>query len=313
MRGILHFQKWLVFLIYSSLPSDTFSQNDFIFKGDFELPGSCGVNCNYWGNDLNSSNYCNCIAINELGNVSVVNNVVNQGTYAAKCWVINIPDKNKKYNFGRAELKDNYKIEFSNNNEFRYSFALYLPKDYVGGDSTEPYKTFEGSVIHAQLWPVPDNKKEDLLKRYPVLTIGTEKGKWSIINRWSSKKLQNKEEGDYSNVPINQRKKIVLSKIEADKGKWTQWIIHVKWSSFNDGFLKIYKNDTLVYESINHPNCYNDDFLPVFKAGIYCYFSKDVTSFVEKSEWNDEKFTYFTHYGYKIEVYVDNYYRQKIN
>jgi hypothetical protein len=57
--------------------------------------------------------------------------------------------------------------------------------------------------------------------------------------------------------------------MEGDLGKWTQWVLHIKWSYQEDGFLTLWKDGTVVLDLPNYPNTYNDKYGPYFKFGIY--------------------------------------------
>ncbi|MBK5550669.1 heparin lyase I family protein [Pseudomonas sp. TH03] len=37
-------------------------------------------------------------------------------------------------------------------------------------------------------------------------------------------------------------------KDKVEKGKWVDWVLHVKWSSGEDGFLEIWKDGKAVWE-----------------------------------------------------------------
>lgn len=53
-----------------------------------------------------------------------------------------------------------------------------------------------------------------------------------------------------------------------EKGAWTDWVVHVKYSSQSDGLLEVWKNGSLVFRRNNAPNTH-DGTLPFFKFGVY--------------------------------------------
>ena len=53
-----------------------------------------------------------------------------------------------------------------------------------------------------------------------------------------------------------------------EKGCWTDWVVHVKWSYQSDGILQIWKNGEKVVDQ-NGPNAFNDAHGPFFKMGLY--------------------------------------------
>jgi hypothetical protein len=62
---------------------------------------------------------------------------------------------------------------------------------------------------------------------------------------------------------------------KVEKGKWVDWVVHVKWSYKSDGFLKIWKDGQLI-TNYQGPTTYNDLKPQLFKFGIY------------KAWWNHE-------------------------
>jgi len=56
----------------------------------------------------------------------------------------------------------------------------------------------------------------------------------------------------------------------ADRGRWIDWVLRVRWSKGADGSLELWKDGTSLVRDTG-PNCYNDggDEAPYFKFGIY--------------------------------------------
>jgi len=55
------------------------------------------------------------------------------------------------------------------------------------------------------------------------------------------------------------------------EGKWTDWVVHAKWSKGDDGEIQIWQNGTLVWD-VKGPNCYSGlavERTPYMKTGIY--------------------------------------------
>lgn len=154
--------------------------------------------------------------------------------------------------------KVNYRTEVSipGNAKFEehywYSFDLYLPKTHVTDNVWE---------IVAQWHAVPDfNLGEDW--RNPVLALLTTNGQWSINSIWDSK-ANTFESGKRTydgqiNWPLG----------TYEKGKWVNWVFHIKWSYDGDGLIEVWKDGKLVL-SERGPNSFNDKLGPYFKFGIY--------------------------------------------
>jgi hypothetical protein len=59
-----------------------------------------------------------------------------------------------------------------------------------------------------------------------------------------------------------------LWKAPLDRGRWTDWVIHTRWSYTADGLLEVWKNGQLVVAK-QGPNTYNDSHSLYFMVGIY--------------------------------------------
>lgn len=155
----------------------------------------------------------------------------------------------------RAELR---KGTVPANSERWYGFSNYLPKDWVNDPSYE---------ITAQFPSKPDSSLED--GRSPALTLAVYEDKWRVSNRWDPKQITKNR----NPRPEGGSKGWSLGEIE--KGKWTDWVFHVKWSSQSDGLLEVWKDGKLVVRKTG-PNTYNDKRGPYLKLGIY------------KPQWEDK-------------------------
>jgi len=138
-------------------------------------------------------------------------------------------------------------------NEYWYALSIFLPKDY------EPDKIWE---IVAQWHGRPDKDLgEDW--RNPVMALSTTHGEWTVGNRWDSKPntFESGQKVYEGHVSWN------LGRYQ--KGKWTDWVFHVKWSYEKDGLLEVWQ-DGLKRVVRNGPNCFNDKKDgPYFKMGLY--------------------------------------------
>ena len=53
-----------------------------------------------------------------------------------------------------------------------------------------------------------------------------------------------------------------------ERGAWTDWVFHVKWSYGPDGVLEVWKNSQKIVTK-SGPNTFNDARGPYMKMGIY--------------------------------------------
>lgn len=59
-----------------------------------------------------------------------------------------------------------------------------------------------------------------------------------------------------------------VGSLESFRGKWTTWVMRVKWSYQGDGELTLWKNGSVAVHHVG-PNCYNDVLGPKFQVGVY--------------------------------------------
>lgn len=138
------------------------------------------------------------------------------------------------------------------NSEQWYGFSNYLPKDWVNDPSFE---------ITAQFHNRPDLSLGEEW-RSPALTLAIYKDRWRVGNRWDPKRVTKKKnprtEGGSEGWYVG----------NIEKGKWTDWVFHIKWSHKHDGLLEVWKDGKLVVRKTG-PNTYNDEKGPFLKMGIY--------------------------------------------
>ncbi|MGN6493955.1 MAG: polysaccharide lyase [Agriterribacter sp.] len=137
-----------------------------------------------------------------------------------------------------------------------YRFSIFLPIDY-GIDSVEE--------IVAQWHEVPDFDLGETW-RSPPISLQINKDKWVAGVSWASNPVN-------TNNTLSGRKYATLGVIE--RGKWTDWIFHIRFSYKEDGILQIWKDSAQVLD-YSGPNYYNDRVGPYFKLGIYKWRWQDV-------------------------------------
>jgi hypothetical protein len=170
-----------------------------------------------------------------------------------------------KTSLDRYKDRDSYRTEVSGpgaeiGKEYWYGFSIFLPDDYV------PDKIWE---IVAQWHGVPDLKQGEQW-RNPVLALSTTAGRWGWVSRWDAKrntfesgKRQYGGQREYDLGPYQ-------------RNVWTDWVVHVKWSYEEDGFLQVWKNGEKVIDQTG-PNAFNDVQGPFFKMGLYKGWQKPET------------------------------------
>jgi hypothetical protein len=120
-----------------------------------------------------------------------------------------------------------------------YGFSIYLPEMWVCDQSAEIVTQWH------QHWTIGTS---------PPLAIQTRKGQWEISQNW--------EGPHYSDTPVG----------AYETGRWTDWVVHVKWSAGNAGVLDIWKNAQPVpgFSQKLGKNTYNDPNRGNYlKFGIY--------------------------------------------
>ncbi|MBN1508228.1 MAG: polysaccharide lyase [Sedimentisphaerales bacterium] len=136
--------------------------------------------------------------------------------------------------------------------EYWYGFSILLPEDYA------PDHIWE---IVAQWHGVPDFDAGENW-RNPVMALSTTNGHWGWVSRWDAKRNTfesgMREYGGTHNYDLG----------PYQKGVWTDWVVHVKWSYRQDGLLQVWKDGVKVIDQ-DGPNAFNDKDGPFFKMGLY--------------------------------------------
>jgi hypothetical protein len=127
-----------------------------------------------------------------------------------------------------------------------YGWSIFVPNNYV----TVPGKEF---VTQFSKWQSP---REPKWTGSANCVLKTQNSRWVFRLNYQEK-------------PTNKKiKKTSVDLGSYERGKWTDWVMHVKWSYKPDGFLKLYKNGKLVFTR-NGPTYFNISKGPYFKMGIY--------------------------------------------
>lgn len=143
------------------------------------------------------------------------------------------------------------------NGEYWYAFSVYLPADYATDRSAESLAQWKGTA-DTQLGETGMS---------PPLALLTKNGHWIINRLWDDAPVSTLA----SVQAKGNRRSHDLGLNDADKGRWTDWVFHVKWGwqASQDPKLEVYKNGVLVVNQNGQPNTTNDAVAPYFKMGIY--------------------------------------------
>lgn len=150
-------------------------------------------------------------------------------------------------------------LHFTIGDEYWIGFSIFLADGYNSPADSG------GWMIHHQYHSTEDEPptcdwKEGI--RNPILVIRTLYGS----NNWSSRIQWD----DQQCTPL-QKVGVSMTEYEYDAfstGQWCDFVINVKWSYNNDGFLKIWKNGVLKTDRIGG-TCFNDTQGPFLQMGIY--------------------------------------------
>lgn len=149
----------------------------------------------------------------------------------------------------RAELK-RYTLT-PMGSEYWYAFSIYLPRNWIEDTAPE---------IVAQWHDLPDFWLGENW-RNPSLSLSINRKDWKIGNAWDSQFVTKKN---------NAVSRELLWSGAFERGGWTDWVFHVKWSYKSDGLVEVWKDNTLVVNK-RGPNTYNDLIVPYLKIGPYKY------------------------------------------
>jgi hypothetical protein len=130
-----------------------------------------------------------------------------------------------------------------------YAFSNYLPTDFV----TDPMAENIAQWHEVPDWDLGENW------RSPPIALGIVNGRYYVKYMWAAAAVNTNDTKDGE-------KQVDLGPV--DKGKWNDFVFHIKFSYKSDGILEIYKNKVKIF-SLNGPNSFNDKNYPYFKIGIY--------------------------------------------
>ena len=140
-----------------------------------------------------------------------------------------------------------------------YSLDIFIPSDFVYDSSRESIWQWHGKPDVGEDW------------RSSTIALGIQGDKYWMSILADSKKItpdsgsQTYDSERYTRYFF----KGDVALVEPTVGKWTNWVLRVKWAYDNTGSATLYQNDTEVHSEVNMPNAFNDDLGPTMKFGVY--------------------------------------------
>lgn len=166
--------------------------------------------------------------------VTVVTSPVRSGKYAAKILLRATDPEVAKGR--RAEFSDN-RTQIQMDTAYWYGLSLYLPDEFVAPK--------ERDAVLFQ-WHTQQGGPS------PVLAIRVQGDEWVITS---------------DAVPGGKRRRI--KRLPLEKGRWTDWVVHVKWTSEPTGFWSIWKDGVEVVSEKDITTQYPEKLGPYAKFGQY--------------------------------------------
>lgn len=170
----------------------------------------------------------------QADSLSLVTSPVRAGKYAARTL---LRASDPEVNGGqRAEFSDSPKItRVEMEKEYWYGLSIFLPDEFVA-------PTKSNAVLFQ--WHTQQSGPS------PVLAIRAGKGDWIITGNATEKRR-------------------TLARIPFEKNRWTDWVVHVRWSSTANGFWAIWKDGVEVVSERNIVTQYPEALGPYAKFGQY--------------------------------------------
>ncbi len=141
--------------------------------------------------------------------------------------------------------------------DYWLGWAIYLPENYAVDSRSDTLLQFHG---------VPDKDSSGNLvepSRHPPIALYTgENGRWTMRIKGDSKKISTSV-GSSTRVASYS-----LGDFRADRGRWTEFVMHVRFHYNSTGLVEVWKDGVKVVTDRGE-NTYNDNVPPFLKIGIY--------------------------------------------
>lgn len=137
---------------------------------------------------------------------------------------------------------------------FWYGFSVLVPNNHI------PDNRSQDIVVQWHHSPDTHLGETNAMVKSPPMMLVVKNNTFTFKNSHNPNRVGRREDP--------QRKDRDWNLGSSNAGKWTDWVIHVKWSWKNDGILEVWKDGNKV---ISHkgPNNFNDAKAPWPKIGLY--------------------------------------------
>ena len=170
----------------------------------------------------------------QTDSLTVVSSPVRAGKYAAKT-LLRASDPEVK-NGQRAEFSDSAKLtKIEMEKDYWYGLSIFIPNNFIAPTKSD-------AVLFQ--WHTQQGGPS------PVLAIRVRNSEWAITTSATEKRR-------------------VLATIPFAKERWTDWVVHVRWSAANKGFWTIWKDGVEVVNERNIVTQYPEALGPYAKFGQY--------------------------------------------
>lgn len=146
----------------------------------------------------------------------------------------------------------------SHDQEGWYAISTFINNGWINHPSKD---------IIFQFHDIPDPCESS---RRPVLSMRIQGDRFVLNSRWDANACSRKNETGQGDT--------IVWEGPLEKGKWVDWVLHVKWSYTSTGVIELWKDGVYMQQRIG-PNTYNDQKPLYFKAGVY------------RANWWSDKFT----------------------
>ena len=170
----------------------------------------------------------------QADSLSIVTAPVRAGKYAART-LLRASDP-KVHGGQRAEFSDNRRITtIEMDKDYWYGLSVFLPSDFKPPAQTD-------AVIFQ--WHTQQGGPS------PVLAIRVKNGEWKITSDATEKRR-------------------TLARVAFEKDRWTDWVVHARWSAEPKGYWTIWKDGVEVVNESNIITQYPETLGPYAKFGQY--------------------------------------------
>ena len=164
------------------------------------------------------------------------------------------------HNGTRAEIGRDTGASARQHTEQWYGFSMYLPETWA--------IDYQAGEVIAQ-WHSP-NTDEDAANqpgKSPPLSLYLNGDSFKIANIWDPKVVTIGNDPTIGE-PKGGRATLWEGSVSALRGRWVNWVFHVKWNYDGNGFVHVWKDGQLIASRLG-PNTYNDQGTIFFKYGVY--------------------------------------------